>query len=130
MDKSALRDHFKVLSKAFFAAQAEDTLAHIHQRIARHLSAYAEANLSAAERNEPLIAVYQPMKVELPVRQIVEASGAFDNPSVRIYPQIDGEKMWFVDEAGNLAEPEHRSSCQGYSSIGHVQSPRSRQRLL
>jgi 5-formyltetrahydrofolate cyclo-ligase len=103
--KTQLRDHFKVLSKNFLAAQDDDTLAQIHERIAVQLGAYAIANFPVAERRDVPVAVYQPMKVELPARQIVEASRAFENPAF-VYPQVDGEKMWFVDEAGKLAEPE------------------------
>ncbi len=100
-----MRDHFNVLSKAFFAAQDDETLAQIHERIAGQLGAYALANFTAAERRDVPVAVYTPMKVELPVREIVEASRAFESPAF-VYPQVDGEKMWFADEAGNLAEPE------------------------
>lgn len=105
MDKAALRDHFKVLSKAFFAAQDAGTLAQIHARIALSLRCYAEATLSLVERQATLIAVYTPMRVELPARQIVEAAQAFEKPAF-VYPQVDGEKMWFVDDAGNIVEPE------------------------
>lgn len=105
MEKSALREHFKVLSREFLAAHDAGTLAQIHERIALQLRAYAEANLSFVERQEPLIAVYQPMKVELPVRDIVEESGAFQKP-IYVYPQVDRENMWFVDEVGRLSEPD------------------------
>jgi len=103
--KTQMRDHFKVLSKAFFAAQDDDTLAQIHERIAVQLGAYTLANFTFEERRDVPVAVYQPMKVELPARQIVEASRAFEDPRF-VYPQVDGEKMWFVDEAGKLAQPE------------------------
>lgn len=105
MDKAELRERFKVLAKEFFASHNAAELEQIHQRIALSLTNYAEQNLSEAQRNSVKVAIYEPMKVELPVKQIVSQSAAFDRPAY-LYPQIDGEKMWFTSENGALAEPE------------------------
>lgn len=103
--KTALRERFKVLTKEFFASHDAAALGKMHEQIAAALSKYALAHLTDEQRKKPRIAVYRPMKVELPAREIVSASGVFENP-IYLYPEIDGHKMWFTDENGALAEPE------------------------
>ncbi len=64
-----------------------------------------QSHLPSELRKQPRVAVYRPMKVELPARDIVSASAAFENP-VYLYPEVNEEKMWFTDETRLLAEPE------------------------
>jgi 5-formyltetrahydrofolate cyclo-ligase len=77
----------------------------MHEQIAVALRNYTKINLFSGLRKQSRIAVYRPMKFELPAREIVSASAAFENP-VYLYPEIDGEKMWFTDENGTVTEPE------------------------
>ncbi len=103
--KSELRERFKVLAKEFFASHDAVDLEKIHNRIAASLTNYAEQNFSESPRMNAKIAIYEPMKVELPVRRIVSQSEVFENPTF-LYPQVDGEKMWFADENGAFSEPD------------------------
>jgi len=77
----------------------------MHEQIAVALRNYVEIYFPSGMYKQPRIAVYRPMRFELPAREIVSASAAFENP-VYLYPEIDGEKMWFTDENGALTEPE------------------------
>ncbi|MFZ5629781.1 MAG: 5-formyltetrahydrofolate cyclo-ligase [Spirochaetota bacterium] len=103
--KAQLRERFKIQAKDFFAHHGSAALVEIHAQVAAALAHYAAAALSPDQCRSPRVAVYQPFKVELPARAIVSASGAFENPQF-VYPQVDGEKMWFTDESGNLADPD------------------------
>ncbi len=103
--KKQLREHFKKQAKEFFAGHSAAELSKLHQQITEGLINYVNGQFSAAERNSAKIGIYQPMKVELPVKDIVNNSEAFKNP-VYVFPQVDGEKMWFTDEGGANAEPE------------------------
>ncbi len=105
MSKSELRERFKVLAKEFFASHDAAALAKMHEQIAVALRNYVEINFPAELCQQPRVAVYRPMKVELPARDIVSASAAFQSP-VYLYPEIAGEKMWFTDENGTLAKPQ------------------------
>lgn len=105
MSKSDLRERFKIMAKEFFDSQNAAALTTMQEQIAVALKNYAQRNLPYELRKEPRVAVYRPMKVELPARGIVSASAVFERP-VYLYPEIDGEKMWFTDENGALAEPE------------------------
>lgn len=105
MLKSELRERFKVLAKEFFASHDAAALGKMHEQIAAALSKYLYTNLSPDQRKAPRVTVYRPMKVELPARAIVSASGALENP-VYLYPEVDGEKMWFTDDSGAVAEPD------------------------
>ena len=103
--KSELRERFKVVAKEFFASHPAAELEKTHSSIAASLTNYARQNFSESQLKNIKIAIYEPMKVELPVKSIVSQSAVFENPKF-LYPQIDGEKMWFTDEMGALAEPE------------------------
>lgn len=105
MEKSQLRERFKILAKDFFVRHETEALERIHAQIAAALKQYASTSLAAAQRQSPCVAVYEPFKVELPARAIVSSSGAFANP-LFVYPQADGESMWFSDEHGAGAEPD------------------------
>lgn len=105
MLKSELRERFKVLAKEFFASHSAAQLEKIHKHIAASLTNYSQQNFSESQLKNTKIAIYKHMKVELPVRRIVSQSEVFENPTF-LYPQIDGDKMWFTDENGALAEPE------------------------
>ncbi len=105
MQKAELRDRFKLLAKNFFASHSEAELSKLHKQIAEGLINYVNGQFSAAERSNVKIGIYQPMKVELPVKDIVNNSEAFENPTY-VFPQVDSEKMWFTDETGANAEPE------------------------
>lgn len=105
MEKSQLRERFKILAKDFFSRHDTAALERIHTQIAAALKQYVSTGLTAAQRQSPRVAVYQPFKVELPARAIVSSSGAFENPQF-VYPQVDGEKMWFTDESGKIVEPD------------------------
>ncbi len=105
MLKSELRERFKILAKEFFASHNAAELEQIHHRIAESLTNYAGQKLPEAQRKSMRIAIYEPMKVELPVKKIVSQSTVFETPTF-LYPQIDGEKMWFITESGEPADPE------------------------
>jgi len=98
MTKTELRGLFKIRAKDFFLRHDAAQLAAIHRRIAQSLSAYCTREFSAHERTNATIAVYQPLRAELPVTDIIRASAAFMNPTF-VYPQVDGDAMWFCDEA-------------------------------
>lgn len=103
--KTALRERFRVLAKEFFSTHDAATLVTDHQRIAAALRSHTLAHLQPAARQGTKVAVYQPMRVELPAREIVAASDAFTDVTY-LYPQIGDEKMWFIDEAGHIADPD------------------------
>ncbi len=104
MDKSGLRLHFKELAKAFFSAHSEAELEVLHKTISQRLFFYCEKTFSLLERKDAKVALYHPLRFELPVAQIVCASGAWINPTF-LFPQIDGSAMWFERE-GKAAEPD------------------------
>lgn len=103
--KAELRQRFQLLARDFFHRHNAPSLAEIHQRIAAALFAYCEKTFTVAERSSPRVAIYQPLRFELPAREIVELSRSFSAPTY-LYPQTEAEKMWFVDDAGALHEPE------------------------
>ena len=103
--KAELRERFKVRAKEFFASHSAAQLEKIHKHIAASLTNYSQQNFSESQLKNTKIAIYEPMKVELPVRRIVSQTEVFENPTF-LYPQIDGEKMWFTNENAELAEPE------------------------
>jgi 5-formyltetrahydrofolate cyclo-ligase len=103
--KAQLRERFKIQAKEFFARHESAALGEIHAQIAAALAHYAVAALSPDQRQAARLAVYQPLRFELPISEIVRASAAFENPQL-VYPQVDGEKMWFSAETGAIAEPD------------------------
>jgi 5-formyltetrahydrofolate cyclo-ligase len=103
--KAELRERFKIQAKEFFARHESAALGKIHAQIAAALSHYAAALLKPQERQATRVAVYQPLRFELPISEIVRASAAFENPQF-VYPEVDGEKMWFSAETGAIAEPD------------------------
>lgn len=103
--KAELRQSFPVLAKEFLERHDVAALAELHRSIAAALLAYCEKTFTAAERENPRVAIYHPLRFELPARGIVELSCSFKNPTY-LYPQTQGEKMWFVDEAGKWLEPD------------------------
>lgn len=104
-EKSELRERFAIQAKEFFARLSSAALGKIHAQIAAALSHYAAAALKPQERQAARVAVYQPLRFELPISEIVRASAAFENPQF-VYPQVEAEKMWFTDETGAIAEPD------------------------
>lgn len=104
MDKPELRLHFKELAKAFFNAHSEAELQVFHTKISQRLFVYCEKMFSPLERKNAKVALYHPLRFELPIEQIVRASGALINPTY-LFPQIDGSQMWFETE-GKVAEPD------------------------
>jgi 5-formyltetrahydrofolate cyclo-ligase len=104
-EKAELRERFKVIAKEFFSTHDAAALLTEHERITAALRNHSLAHLQPAARHSAKVAVYQPMKVELPARDIVTACDAFTEVTY-LYPQVDHGNMWFADAAGNIADPD------------------------
>jgi len=105
MDKTQLRERFKLLAKEFLVYHDEVARAAIHTNIAQKLRNYARQYFSATREQRIHIAVYQPMKIELPAREIVSQADFWKSPNF-LLPQIDGKNMWFTDDSGTIVTPD------------------------
>lgn len=104
-EKKKLRSDFREQAHAFLAAVESTELARVHERIAGALRIFCSHHFAPAQRENAAIAVYEPMKVELPAREIVGQSGVF--PDARfLLPQIDATSMWFTDSGGRVCIPD------------------------
>ncbi|MCX7632920.1 MAG: hypothetical protein N2Z22_06280 [Turneriella sp.] len=105
MDKAAQRQLFRAAAQQFFAQNTQDTLAGWHRSIAAALREYCDKNFSMAERKSCSVAVYRPLRYELPSEEIATLSGAWHNPRY-LYPQTEGKNMYFIDGTGKIAIPD------------------------
>lgn len=108
-EKEKLRLRFKELATDFFSAHDAAALDAIHSNIAQKLSKHLQAQNKSFKR----VAIYEPMRYELPVRDIVAQVPELVEAELLV-PHWRGEKMWFdaepdlvivpglfVDKAGN-----------------------------
>lgn len=94
-EKSILRAEFAEHAADYFAGASAAELAEIHGSISKKLAAYCEKIFTG--KNPPeRIAIYEPMRFELPVRGIVEAVPLLKDAGF-LYPQYDATQMWFLD---------------------------------
>ena len=104
-NKRVLRERFKLLAKEFLVLHDEAARAAMHRKIAQTLSNYAHQHLLETREKPLKIAVYQPMKIELPAREIVSQADFWKSPNF-LLPQIDGQNMWFTDDTGAQVTPD------------------------
>lgn len=105
MTKPELRELFKIRAQGFFAHHNTTQLVAIHKQITERLTTYCTREFSVEERSNVSVAVYKPMRAELPVTEIVSASAAFINPTF-VYPHLEGDAMWFVSEGAEPRNPD------------------------
>jgi 5-formyltetrahydrofolate cyclo-ligase len=89
-EKEKLRLRFKELAKEFFAAHDAVQLAGIHFSLAEKLGDYLRLTGKLFER----VAIYEPMRYELPVGEIMAQVEELNDAELLI-PQWNAEKMWF-----------------------------------
>jgi 5,10-methenyltetrahydrofolate synthetase len=105
-EKSVLRAEFKELAAKFFATHDVANLEKIHNGIAENLSRYCKTHFTAQAIPPRRIAVYEPMRYELPVPNIVSRID-FLNGADFLYPEYDASDMWFVSSlTKEKAEPD------------------------
>lgn len=100
MSKSELREHFKVLAKDFFAETNAAELAGIHRRIAEELSTH----LRSLKNQFPRVAIYEPMRFELPISEIVAQVPELVGATL-LKPVWDVENMWFAEKPDLVIVP-------------------------
>lgn len=108
-EKAKLRLRFKELATEFFATHDAAALDVIYRNIAAKLSHHLQSEKKTFKR----VAIYEPMRYELPIREIVAQVPELRKAELLV-PQWHGENMWFdaepdliivpgllVDKAGN-----------------------------
>ncbi len=105
-EKSILRAEFKEYAEDFFAAKSAAELEKIHAAISAKLSEYCRKIFKPGAIPPQRIAIYEPMKYELPVRGIVEATDFLKGADF-LYPEYNAADMWFVDaKTREKAQPD------------------------
>jgi 5-formyltetrahydrofolate cyclo-ligase len=105
-EKSILRGEFKEHAEDFFADKSKAEIEKIHLAISEKLGQYCQKLFKPGVIPPQRIAIYEPMKHELPVRSIVEAVDFLKGADF-LYPEYDSKDMWFLDaKTREKAEPD------------------------
>ena len=81
MDKSSLRNQFKLQAEKFFQTHTSAELAEIHSKMSKNL------RIILAEHKVKRIAAYQPMKYELPMIDMLQTIDLIDRIEIFIPPR-------------------------------------------
>jgi len=95
-EKDQLRLRFKVLAKEFFAKHDDAAFSVIHREIDEKLEKY----IASLATKPKCIAIYEPMRFELPVREFTTL-----NKFQLLIPQWNSQKMWFDNEPDCVIVP-------------------------
>lgn len=99
-EKEKLRLHFKELAQQFFATHDAAALDAIYRNIATKLSHHLQGQRRTFKR----VAIYDPMRYELPIRDILAQVAELKKAELLI-PQWHGEDMWFETEPDLIIVP-------------------------
>lgn len=99
-EKERLRLRFKELAREFFSKHDAAALAAIHTSIAGQLSQHLRQQETEFKR----IAIYEPMRYELPLRTIVAQIPEIAR-AILLVPKWDETKMWFDAEPDLVIVP-------------------------